>query len=156
MRLLLVAVAVTALGCGANLAPRPLDARGDTNGRMFDFVSAKPDGSEWTVRVRGDSMWVAYADGSEAKELDAVTLSSKEARRLWTLIEDAAIYDREEGEPDEEVGSVLLRLREPTEDGEHDLVSAWVPRDTDDETVIDLASYLIDLIEKHHQIAPAL
>jgi hypothetical protein len=151
-------VLALALGaCGPATQVGADDPRGDTNGRMFDFVSTKPDGSEWTIRVRGDSMWVAYSTGEKSKEYDPVTLSAKEAQKLWRLIDQADIPDRDEGVPDDEVGSVYLRLREP--DGEdrldHDIVGAYIDRDTDDEDVIDLATYLIDLIEKHHDVAPA-
>ena len=149
-------VLLALLACGPTTAPVE-DPRGEANGRMFDFVSTKPDGSEWSIRVRGDSLWVAYSTAQKSEEFDPVTLGAKEAKKLWRLIDAVDIPNRDEGEPDEEYGSVLLRLREPEgeERIDHDIVGIYVPRDTEDEDVIDLAAYLIDLVEKHHGVAPA-
>ncbi len=155
MRLLLIAL--LAVACGPTITGDPDVPRGDTNGRMFDFISSKPDGTEWTIRVRGDSMWVAYSTPKKDKDLGPVTLSGKEAKKLWRLIDALALEDRDEGEQDEDAGSVLLRLREPTEDDEHEILSTYVSRDTEDEDVIDLADYLIKLIARHHEgVEPAL
>lgn len=154
MRLVVLALVIAA--CGPTKGTADGDRRGDTNGRMFDFVSAKPDGSEWTVRVRGDSMWIAYASAKESKDLGPVTLDGKEARKLWALIDEVAVDEAEEVEPgDTEVGTVLLRVREPSEDGAHDIISIYVARDTENDSVLDLASYLIDLAKKHHEVEPA-
>jgi hypothetical protein len=155
MRWLILALSLAA--CAPATRVGSDDPRGDTNGRMFDFVSTKPDGSEWSIRVRGDSLWVAYSTADKSEEYDPVTLSAKEAKKLWRLIDAVGIADRDEGEPDEEYGSVLLRLREPEgeERIDHDIVGIYVPRDTEDEDVIDLATYLVDLVEKHHGVAPA-
>lgn len=155
MRLLLLALLV--VGCGPTITGDAGSPRGDTNGRMFDFISSKPDGTEWTIRVRGDSMWVAYSTRKEDKDLGPVTLTAKEAKKLWRLIEAIDLPDRDEGEQDEDAGSVLLRLREPTEDEEHEIMSSYVSRETDDEDVIDLADFLITLIARHHEgVEPAL
>src|SRR5688572_12476004 len=155
---LLAALALVA-GCGKNLGPSPADRRGDTNGRMFDFVSQKPDGSEWTIRVRGDSMWIGYADAKDAKELGPETLSGKETTKLWGLVDEVSVDEDEEippgGEISEEIGTVLLRIREPLEDEDHEIISIYLPRDTDNESVIDLANYLIDLAKRHHDVEPA-
>jgi hypothetical protein len=75
-------------------------------------------------------------------------------RKVWSLIDEADIYELDEGEPDEDVGSVLLRLRDPTEDGEHETTTTHVPRDTDDEAVLDLADYLITLVKRHAKVEP--
>ena len=152
MRLVVLLLALAA--CGPATQVRSDDPRGDTNGRMFDFVSTKPDGSEWSVRIRGDSMWVAYSTAKDAQEYDPAKLSASEAKKVWKLIDRLELEEREEGDPDEESGSVLLRLRIPDGD-EHEIIGSFVSRDTDDEDVIDLATYLIDLVEKHHGVAPA-
>ncbi len=140
--------------CGPATALAPEEPRGDTNGRMFDMVSSKPDGSEWVLRLRGDSLWVAYSTAKEAKELGPYTLSDKEMRKVWELIDGADIYELDEGEPDPDVGSVMLRLRDPSDDGEHEVTTSHVPRDTDDEAVLDLADYLIDLVKRHAKVEP--
>jgi len=156
MRALLIALVILA-GCGPTITGDPDSPRGDTNGRMFDFVSSKPDGTEWVIRVRGDSMWVAYSTRKTDKDLGPVTLSGKEAKKLWRLIEAIDLPERDEGEQDEDAGSVLLRLREPTDDDEHEIMTSYVSRETEDEDVIDLASFLIDLISRHHEgVEPAL
>jgi hypothetical protein len=123
---------------------------------MFDFISSKPDGSEWTVRVRGNSLWVAWSTAKDAKDLGPVTLADKESKKLWKLIERLELFDRDEGEQDEDAGTVMMRLREPVEDEEHELVTVYDSRETEDEDVIALASYLIDLIARHHKVEPAL
>lgn len=146
----------TLLGCGPAIGPAPEDPRGETNGRMFDMVSNKPDGSEWTMRLRGDSMWVAYSDTEGGEDRGPYTLTAKEARKVWELIDAADLPDLEEQDIDPEVGSVLLRLREPTGDGDHELIEANVPRDTEDEAVLDLADYLVTLIQRYTKVAPAL
>lgn len=156
MRALLIALTIAA-GCGPTMTGDADEPRGDTNGRMFDFISSKPDGSEWTIRVRGDSMWVAYSTEDEDKDLGPVTLAGKEARKLWRLIDAIDLPERDEGEQDEDAGSVMLRLREPTEDDDHEIMTSYVSRETDDEDVIDLANYLITLVGRHHDgLEPAL
>jgi hypothetical protein len=156
MRARVLLALVLAAGCGKNLGPSPDDRRGDTNGRMFDFVSSKPDGGEWTIRVRGDSMWLAYAEEDESKDLGPVTLSAKESRKLWRLVDEVAVDEDEEVDPEaDDIGTVLLRIREPSADGEHDIISIYLPRDTENDSVIDLASYLIDLVKAHHDVEPA-
>jgi hypothetical protein len=155
----LVAVAVLLAACGPTARPASGDRRGDTHGRMFDFVSQKPDGSEWTIRIRGDSMWLAYATGEEARDLGPVTLGGGERDRLWSLVDEIAVDEDEELDPEEddgeEVGTVLLRIRQPTGDGDHDIISIYLARDTDNESVLDLASFLVDLVKKHHGLEPA-
>lgn len=163
MRPTLLALAALVLGaCGPATTPVE-DPRGATNGRMFDFVSSKPDGSEWTIRVRGDSLWVGFSTAKADKTYDPQTLTPKEAKKLWRLIDALDLADRDPGEQDEDAGSVLLRLREPTGDDDedddqalqHDLVASYVSRDTDDADVIALATYLIDLVQAHDGVAPA-
>jgi hypothetical protein len=160
MRVLALLVCLAA--CGPTTTPVE-DPRGDTNGRMFDFVSTKRDGSEWTIRIRGDALWVAYAKGEKTQDYPPQTLSAKEAAKVWKLIDRLDLENRDEGAPDDDAGTVTLRLREPTSDDNeddqavlaHDLITSYVPRDTDDEDVLDLADYLIDLVQKHDGVAPA-
>ena len=51
------------------------DRRGETNGRMFDFVSNMPEGDDWQIRVRDSSLWAAYGDGEKVKEVGTANLT---------------------------------------------------------------------------------
>lgn len=144
---ILVALAVTA--CSAADKQVSTDPRGEVNGRSFEFVSTKPDGTEWTFRTRGNSLWVAVVNETRSDELGTIELSSKEGRTLWKLIEMVDVGGRKKGKPDPEHGTVILRLREADDDGGHGLTSVQVSRHTEDQDVIDLANYLIDLVAKH-------
>ena len=131
--------------------------RGETNGRMFDFVSNMPEGDDWQIRVRDSSLWAAYGDGEKVKDLGTANLSGKETDKLWRLIDDVEIADRKKGKPDEDEGYVQLRLREPGgEDGQHEIFLIYISRSDapDDEEVLSLAGYLQKLIEKHFKKKP--
>ena len=125
--------------------------RGETNGRMFDFISDKPDGDDWQIRIRDDSMWVSYADGDEVEDLGTHALTAKEARRVWDLIDNCDLGGRKKGKQNADTGSYQLKLREPTdESAEHDEISVFVSRETEDEDVVALTEYLQKLIGKYH------
>lgn len=125
--------------------------RGETNGRMFDFVSNKPDGDDWQIRIRDSSMWAAYASGTDETQLGTVNLDAKETRKIWKLIDDLDIGGRKKGKKDEDEGYVQLRLREPGGEEGHDLISVFVSRSTEDEAILDLGAYLQKLIKKYHK-----
>lgn len=125
--------------------------RGETNGRMFDLISNKPDGDDWQVRLRDSSLWVAYASGTEETQLPTVNLDAKETAKLWKLIDEIDIGGRDKGERDDDEGYVQLRLREPGGDEGHDLTTIYVSRATDDNAILDLAAYLEKLISKYHK-----
>lgn len=127
--------------------------RGETNGRMFDFVSNKPDGDDWQIRIRGSSLWASYAKETKADPLGTTNLTDKETRRVWSLIDNLQLADRKKGKKDEDEGYVELRLREPTDD-KHDIITRFVTRATEDEDVIALAEYLQDLIKKYFKETP--
>lgn len=130
--------------------------RGETNGRMFDFVSNKPDGDQWTIRIRGSSMYAAYSLGKKSDDLGSVNLTDKETRKVWKLIDALELPTRKKGKEDPDEGFVQLQLREPGESGEdaHDIYKAYVSRETKDEDVIEIAGYLEDLIAKYHKEKP--
>jgi len=159
MARLVVLASIVVLGlaaCGPNVGPGTAGRRGETNGRMFDFVSDKPNGEEWTIRCRGDAMWVAFSTAKQSKDYGEITLTAKEAKKLWALIDAVEVDPEEEvGPGDDRGGTVLLRLREPSDDRDHDIIAVTLSRDTQNETVLDLASYLIDLIAAHHRVEPA-
>ena len=128
--------------------------RGEVNGRSFDFVSTKPDGDEWTIRFRGNSMWVAYSFDDKSDDLGAFDLDSREIRRLWELVDDLKIPRRKPGRIDDEAGTVLLRLREPGGEGGHKVYTVYVSRDTNDDRVIDIADYLRTVVKRHTKEKP--
>lgn len=128
--------------------------RGETNGRMFDFVSYKPDGDDWQIRIRGSSMWASYSHEDTSDDLGSKNLSSKEADKVWELIDAIEIAERKKGKKDEDAGYVSLRLREPGGEEGHDIFEVYISRNTQDDEVIALAAYLQDLIGKYHQETP--
>jgi hypothetical protein len=150
-------VALAAAGChpGGSYEPtgRPAGAadRGETNGRMFDFVSNKPDGDDWQIRIRDSSMWAAYASGTDEKQLGTVNLDATETRRIWKLIDALELGERKKGKKDDDEGWVQLRLREPGGEEGHEVISIYVSRATEDEDVLGLGAYLQKLLMKYHK-----
>lgn len=125
--------------------------RGEVNGRMFDLISNKPDGDDWQIRIRDSSMWVAYASGADETQLGTINLDRVETRKIWKLIDDLDLGGRDKGERDEDAGFLQLRLREPSGDEGYDVISVYITRNTDDEAVVDLGTYLQKLILKYHK-----
>ena len=128
--------------------------RGETNGRMFDFVSYKPDGDDWQIRIRGNSIWASYSHEDNSDELPTKALSSKETKKVWDLIDALDIAGRKKGKKDDEEGWVSLRLREPGGEEGHDIFEVYISRMTEDDDVLALAEYLQDLIFKYHKEKP--
>lgn len=128
--------------------------RGETNGRMFDFVSYKPDGDDWQIRIRDDSMWASYAVGEDSEDFGTKSLTKRETEKVWLLIDDLALEERKRGKKDEDEGYVLLRLREPGGDEGHDLITVYISRATEDESVLDLGAYLGTLVQKYFKKEP--
>jgi hypothetical protein len=159
---LVTALAVVACSTGGTYARgsdrgADEDRRGETNGRMFDFVSNMPEGDDWQIRVRDSSLWAAYGDGEKVKEVGTANLTAKETEKLWSLVDAVEIPDRKKGKKDEDDGYVQLRLREPGgEDDQHEIFLIYVSRAAaaDDEEVLSLAEYLQKLIEKHFKKKP--
>jgi hypothetical protein len=128
--------------------------RGETQGRMFDFVSNKPEGDDWQIRVRGSSMWASYSNEDATDPLGTKNLNAKETAKVWDLIDKLELADRKKGRKDEDEGYVYLRLREPGGEEGYAFFETYVSRDTEDEAVIELAEYLRDLIAKYHKEKP--
>jgi hypothetical protein len=130
--------------------------RGDTNGRMFDFVVNQTEGSDWQIRVRGNSLWAAFTDEeNNLTDLGTVRVLEKESEKLWRMIDRVDIPSRKKGKKDEDEGYVELRLREPGgEDDKHDVIKIYVSRATDDEDIINLAEFLRKLILQYHKKKP--
>ncbi|MBP6630852.1 MAG: hypothetical protein KBG28_22965 [Kofleriaceae bacterium] len=155
---LVTVAAAAATGCGGVYAEETragTGKRGDTNGRSFDLVSNKEDGSEWIFRFRGTSLWVSYSTRKGAEDLGAINLTSKEARTLWNLIDELNLAGRRQGKRDAPEGTVMMRLRDPTDD-KHELTEIYVARDkaNDDEAVAAVAVYLGDLVRKYKNEEP--
>ena len=132
----------------------PDAVRGETNGRMFDFVSNKPEGDDWQLRIRGSSLWAAYGHDDSPDELGTKNLSNKETQKVWDLIDKLDIAGRKKGKPDEDEGYVSFRLREPGGENGHDIYEVYISRATEDEDVIELAEYLQVLVKKHFKEKP--
>ena len=127
--------------------------RGETNGRMFDFVSNKPEGDDWQIRIRGSSMWVSYGNEAKTDQLGTQNLATTETEKIWDMIDKLDIPSRKKGKKDDDNGYVELRLREPGED-QHDIYTVYVSRETEDDEVLGLAEYLRKLVVKHFKEKP--
>jgi hypothetical protein len=130
--------------------------RGETNGRMFDFVSNMPEGDDWQIRIRDNSLWAAYGDGDTVADLGTANMSGKDTDKLWELVETVDLPGRKKGTPDEDEGWVELRLREPSGEETHDIIKIFVSRAAagDDEAVLALAAHLQKLVEKYFKKKP--
>ena len=95
--LIRLALITIVTGCGAPDYQMSDEPRGEVNGRSFEFVSTKPDGTEWTFRVRGNSLWVGYVEGAKVGELGSINLSGKERAQLWKLIDMVDVGGRKQG-----------------------------------------------------------
>ena len=124
--------------------------RGETNGRTFDFVSNKPEGDDWTIRLRGSALWASYAHEEATETLGSANLSAKDTRKLWNLVDAIDLPSRKKGKKDQDDGFVTMVLREPGE-GNHAIYTVNFSRTTKDEAVIDLADYLGELIKKYYK-----
>jgi hypothetical protein len=162
VRSLCVLLVLSIVGCGSaggkyaeSSRQGGLVDRGEVNGRMFDFISNKPELDDWQIRIRGNSMWVSYAKEEKSDDLGTTNLTDKEANKVWKLIDNLDLETRKQGKKDEDEGYVELRLREPSGDKDHDLITRFVTRATDDEDVLALAEYLQVLVEKYHKEKPS-
>ena len=129
--------------------------RGESNGRMLDYVTMSPEGDQWEVRLRGTVMWVAYSLEDKLEKFAPVNLTPAESAKAWSLVEKLDLPSRRQGRLDERNGSVLLRLREPGEE-EHDIYSVYFSRAAENEKVIALATHLSSLVRKYHKEKPPL
>jgi hypothetical protein len=149
--------AISACHAGGEYAPSGRAGgdvdRGETNGRQFDFVTNKPDGDDWQIRVRGASLWAAYSKADKSDTLGTANLSAKEVKKVWGLVDALGIPERKKGKQDEDEGYVTLRLREPGED-QHDIYTVYVSRAEPGDDVEALASYLQELVGKYFKEKP--
>jgi hypothetical protein len=139
---------------GGSVMARDPD-RGETNGRMFDFVSNRAEGDDWNIRIRGTSMYASYGNGDKTKTLGTQNLTAKETDKIWALIDKVDIPSRKAGKKDDDAGYVELRLREPGEQ-QHDIYTVYIPRDNDsiDDDTTELIAYLQKLVQRHFKTDP--
>jgi len=128
--------------------------RGEVNGRMFDFVSNKPEGDDWQIRIRDNSMSVGYGNADTSEDLGTINLDKKETKKVWKLIDALDLENRKKGKKDEDEGWVHLRIREPGGDEGHDVIEVYVSRANADEEVTDLAEYLRTIVAKYRKEKP--
>jgi hypothetical protein len=142
-------------GSGNSIVQGNVD-KGETNGRMFDFVSDKPEGDDWQIRVRGTSIWASYSNEKKSDDLGTKKLTDAESAKLWELVDALDIPSRKGGKKDEDNGTVTLRLREPgdEEEDKHKIFTVYVSRDTEDDDVIAVGTYLRKLVDKHFKETP--
>lgn len=156
-RFIVLLVALAACNPGGEYVQRGREGgtvdRGETNGRMLDFVSNKPEGDDWQIRIRGSSMWVSYANADKTDPLGTQNLTDTETDKIWEIIDKLDIPSRKKGKKDEDNGYVELRLREPGEE-QHDIYTVYVSRETEDDDVLALAEYLRKLVSKHFKEKP--
>ena len=155
--LMIVTIALLG-GCGGSYAQNSRAGgevdRGETNGRSFEFVSNKPEGDDWNIRIRDSSMSVGYGNEDTSEDLGTINLNKKETAKVWKLIDALAIEDRKKGKKDEDEGYVMLRMREPGGDEGHETTTVFVSRTTGDEDVLALAEYLRDIVGKYRKEKP--
>ena len=101
-----------------------------------------------------------FAGGGDSKEGPFFqVISDIEQKRVSAdddiVIDMVDVGGRKKGKPDPENGTVIMRMREVEDGGEHDSRVVQVSRHTEDEDVLALANYLIDLVEKHKKVSPA-
>ena len=160
MRQVLVACVVMISSChpGGEYAQNTREAadvdRGEVNGRSFEFVSNKPEGDDWTIRIRDTSMSVGYGNEAKSEDLGTIHLDAKETKKVWKLIDALELDKRKKGKKDEDEGYVMLRMREPGGEDGHDTTTVFVSRAGDDEDVISLADYLRTLVGKYRKEKP--
>jgi len=129
--------------------------RGEVNGRSFEFITNKPEGDDWQIRIRDNSMSVGYGNQDKAEELGVIRLTKRETRKVWDLIDALDIEAHKKGRKDEDEGYVMMRIREPGEEElSHDMFTIYVSRATNDDDVIALAEYLRDLVAKYRKEKP--
>jgi hypothetical protein len=159
VRALVFLLCVAACGGGAQYASGTRQTggeidRGEVNGRLFDFVSNKPEGDDWQIRIRGSSMWASYGNEEQTDDLGSVNLTTKETDKVWELIDAVDIPGRKKGKKDVDEGYVELRLGEPGEDNKKEYKTVYISRASEDEELTDLAEYLRGLVVKYKKEKP--
>lgn len=143
---------VGSAGCGGAPA-RSLDRRGEVTGRSFEFGGGN-ENEEWSVRVRGDSLWIAVDRRGTVTELGVHQLLDEEAEALWEMVEEAKLgrrksTTRNRGEAGE---NLFMFVQQGAEAGLRDakvpVVELWADEVYADEKLTDLIQYIAELIQR--------
>ena len=97
-------IALLCLGaCSSTQQSVAQERLGASDGPVFEFMSGHParkdDHGQWSVRVRADAMWIAYARPGRTKEFGTFTLDEAQRDELWALVETANIAAMPPGSP---------------------------------------------------------
>lgn len=156
--LLAVVLVISACKAGGEYAQNTRSGseldRGETNGRSFEFVSNKPEGDDWQIRIRDSSMSVGYGNDTKSEDLGTINLDKKETAKVWKLIDALDIENRKKGKKDEDEGYVMLRIREPGGDSGHEAKTIFMSRASEDDEFLALAEYLRTLVGKYRKEKP--
>ena len=127
------------------------ERRGEVDGRVFEFSSSASDDvvgrGEWTLRLRGDSAWIAWSQDGRSHEYGTFALGADQAERLWSAIVRVNVPARESSQRRGRASEVsfLFSLTDPGKPTRS--VEIW---DTDAKEDRELAE-LVQLVE--HVIA---
>lgn len=132
---------VASFGCEP-VRPIP-NRRGEVGGRYFEFEA---DG--WITRARGDAFWIARGQ----REYGTFRLTEGEAKKLWKLVERAAVDERApsrrpaDGEDARYRFTLLVPGRKKALPHTVELLGAEVGRDDD---LVALVTYEARLVKKY-------
>jgi hypothetical protein len=144
------APAFVASGCASG--PVGKDRRGQVDGTAFEFssngTSLTDENGSWTVRVRGDAMWIAQFKNGKTREFGTFQLSGGESSKLWGFIEEARLAKRPEGsDVGNEAPSYSFTLLRPKKLSHTTNVSSRAA--ASDPRLDDLVSYVQKLVRKY-------
>jgi hypothetical protein len=142
--------ALAAGGCAG--APTAKDRRGQVDGTAFEFSTNGTEltdrAGSWTVRVRGDAMWVAQFKNGKSREFGTFQLSGDESQKLWGFIDEARIHKRREsGDFGPEVPSYSFTVLRPKKLSHTTVVSTKAA--ASDAALDDLVSYVQKLVRRY-------
>ena len=148
------------VACGG-ATPEIGNRRGEVTGKSFEFGGGNED-EEWSVRVRGDSMWVAVDKRGIVEELGVFQLLGEEQEALWQIIDEAKLSRRKStkrnrGEAGENLFMFVAQRPEAgLRDDKVPVVEMWADEVYADEQLTDLIQYIGELIQRKTKRKPVL
>jgi len=134
------------------------DRRGQVDGTAFEFSTAGTDLTEehgaWTVRVRGDAMWVAWFKDGKTREYGTFKISGSESNHLWGLIEDAGIHRRRGADYRVDVPVFSFSVLRPKKLSH--TITVRISDAEHDEELRPLVQYVSKLVRKYTKRKPKL